>query len=58
MGLLKWFEGKRTYLCAAGLFLTFGAEGMGWLPPEVASWLKGIFGGGGLAALRLAKGKS
>lgn len=40
-----FLKGKKTVLGAAGLFLTFGAEGMGWIPPEVGSWLKGAFGG-------------
>lgn len=56
MNIIKWLEGKKTYLCALGLFLIYGAEGMGWLSPEVATLLKGFFGAGGLAALRASKG--
>lgn len=39
----SWLDGKKTILGVVGTFLTFGAEGMGWLPVDVASWLRGLF---------------
>lgn len=38
-------KGKKTILGSIGLFLTKGASGMGWIPPEVSSWLEGLFMG-------------
>ena len=39
-----YLNGKKTIIGSVGLFITFGSEGLGWLPPEIAGWLKGIFG--------------
>ena len=51
----EWLKGKKTYLMSACLFLTYGAEGMGWLEQDAANVLKGLFMGGGLASLRASK---
>lgn len=53
--LVSFLKGKKTYICAAGLFLTYGAKGTGLISEDVATVLIGLFTGGGLAALRLAK---
>lgn len=55
MKLLEYLKGKRTYICAIGLFLTYGAEGTGLISTELALVLKGVFSSGGLAALRAAQ---
>ena len=39
-----YLNGKKTALGVIGLFATFGFEGLGFLPTDVAMWLKGIFG--------------
>ena len=55
--LFNWLRGKKTYIMAICLFLTHGAEGMGWIDSDVATMLKGLFTGGGLAALRASKSR-
>lgn len=35
-------EGKKTYVGSILMFVVIGAEGMGWIPSEVAAWLKGL----------------
>jgi len=38
----EWLDGRKTTIGAILMFLVLGAEGMGWLPEEVASWLKSV----------------
>lgn len=52
--LITFLKGRKTFIMAACLFLTYGAEGTKLISPEVATILKGIFSAGGLAALRSA----
>ncbi len=46
------FNGSKTYICAAGLALATFAKVMGWIDESVYNLLAGLFGAGGLAALR------
>lgn len=39
---------------AACLFVTYGAEGMGWISADIATFLKGLFAAGSVASMRLA----
>jgi len=41
----KWsfVNGHKTQIGLAGLFCVYGAEGMGWIPPEVAVWAERYF---------------
>ena len=52
--LIEFLKGKKTFIFSVCLFLTFGAEGIGLISPDVALLLKGLFGAGGLTSLRLA----
>ena len=47
----EFWNGKKTVVGAVGLFLTYGAEGLGWLSPEIASALKAVFGSLGATGL-------
>lgn len=40
--VIAWLRGKKTYLCAAALFIVYGCEGMGWISQAVAEVLKGV----------------
>lgn len=51
-------SGYKTYLCAAGLALATFAKAMGWIDDTVYQALAGLFGAGGLAALRAGVTKS
>lgn len=37
----NWLSGKKTIIAAVGMFIVYGASGMGWLPKEVSDWLIG-----------------
>ena len=50
--------GYKTYICAAGLALATFAKAIGWIDDVTYSTLAGLFGAGGLAALRAGVTKS
>lgn len=53
--LLELIKGKRTYVCAALLFVAGGLEAVGVIPKDVAEPLKTFLAAGAIAALRAAK---
>lgn len=55
--LLKWLDGKKTYLCAIGIAAAYILHSRGIIDATVRDILLGAFGGGGLAALRAGVGK-
>lgn len=52
--IIKFLNGKRTYICAALLFVVGGLEAVELIPQEVAVPLKTFLAAAGLAALRKA----
>jgi hypothetical protein len=50
--LLKWLEGKKTYLCAFGVAATFFAVSRGWIDGATKDALLSLFGFGTIAAFR------
>lgn len=52
MKLPSWLAGRKTHLCALGIALIAAARYLGWLGDSEATFLLGLFGGGGLSALR------
>jgi hypothetical protein len=53
--MLKWFVGKRTYFCAAIIFILGGCKALGWIDDSLFQALVALVGGLGLAALRAVK---
>ena len=51
-------QGKRTYLIAAAIGLLTVGQVLGWIDHKTYDVLLGLFGAGGLAALRAGVNKS
>lgn len=52
---MKFLSGYRTYIFATAIALISAAKYLGWLDDATYTTLLGLFGAGGLAALRAAK---
>ena len=50
--LLDWLDGKKTYICAMGIAVTYILYSQNIIDKTINDILIGVFGGGGLAALR------
>jgi len=55
--ILAFLKGKRTYFCAALLFVLGGCKALGWIDEATFASLSAIIGGLGLAALRASNAK-
>lgn len=54
---MDWLSGKKTYICAILVALATFAYQLGWIDAATLSLLLGLFGAGGLAALRAGVSK-
>jgi len=52
--MLKWLEGKKTYIVAVGIFVMGGIMASG---VEIPEWVWGAIGAAGLGAIRAAIAK-
>lgn len=54
--LIEWLKGKKSYLCAAGIFIVAGCEALGWITTDLATTLKGFLGACAVASIRASVG--
>ena len=54
--VIEFLKGKKTYLCAAGIFIVAGCEALGWITKDLSDTLKGILGACAVASIRSAVG--
>lgn len=55
--VIKYLQGKKTYLIALGIAADVFAYKMGWVDESVYQLVLGLLGAGGLASLRSAVAK-
>ena len=52
MQLVKWLQGKKTFLVAIGIAVVVGLQAAGILDTEIANTILGFLGASGLITLR------
>lgn len=55
--IINALKGRKTYLCAAGIFIVAGCEALGWITKDLATTLKGLLSACAVASIRSAVGK-
>jgi hypothetical protein len=50
--LLKWLDGKKTYICAIMIAVTFILHSQNIVDNSIRDLLFAVFGGGAIASLR------
>lgn len=54
MDIIKFLDGKKTYIIAGAVALVTFALAMGWVSQELANIIYGLLGAGGLFTMRSA----